>query len=134
RELEKLVEKLNIKEKVIFLGLLNRDDVINEINTSSALLVASDIETFIVVLVEALALGKPVISTKCGGPQSIISPEVGYLVEKDNIDQYIEAMLKIYHNKESLFMAHNIRKYCIDHFSEAAVVNRLINIYNMVKR
>lgn len=133
-KLESLVENLNIKENVSFLGLLNREDVIKEINTSNALLVASDIETFSVVLVEALALGKPVISTKCGGPESIISPEVGYLVKKNNIDEYVEAMLEVYHNKLSLFTASNIRRYCIDHFSEAAVVSELIKIYSMVKR
>lgn len=68
-KLEELVTKLGINKNIKFLGQLTRDEVKNKMNEeSSAFVLSSEYETFGVVVVEALALGKPVIATKCGGP------------------------------------------------------------------
>jgi glycosyltransferase involved in cell wall biosynthesis len=46
---------------------------------------ASDFETFGVVLIEALAMGRPVIATDCGGPREIVNESNGMLVPaRDN--------------------------------------------------
>ncbi|EHU3348674.1 glycosyltransferase [Acinetobacter baumannii] len=126
--LENLVQELNISHAVTFLGLLSREEVRVRINKASAFILGSDYETFGVVVVEALALGKPVISTKCGGPESIIQPEVGYLVEKNSIDEMAEAIINLYNNYDN-YQAENIRKYCERSFSEQAVVDQLQNLY-----
>ncbi|MFX9385106.1 glycosyltransferase, partial [Acinetobacter baumannii] len=126
--LENLVQELNISHAVTFLGLLSREEVRVRINKASAFILGSDYETFGVVVVEALALGKPVISTKCGGPESIIQPEVGYLVEKNSIDEMAEAIIDLYNNYDN-YQAENIRKYCERSFSEQAVVGQLQNLY-----
>ncbi|MDC4276377.1 glycosyltransferase, partial [Acinetobacter baumannii] len=126
--LETLVKELNISHAVTFLGLLSREEVRVRINKASAFILGSDYETFGVVVVEALALGKPVISTKCGGPESIIQPEVGYLVEKNSIDEMAEAIIDLYNNYDN-YQAENIRKYCERSFSEQAVVGQLQNLY-----
>ncbi|HHM4989433.1 TPA: glycosyltransferase, partial [Pseudomonas aeruginosa] len=79
-ELESLSEELGISDSVAFLGKLSRSQVIDEIQASDAFVLSSVYETFGVVVVEAMALGKPVISTSCGGPESIVSKETGILV------------------------------------------------------
>ncbi|TPU94816.1 glycosyltransferase [Acinetobacter baumannii] len=126
--LESLVKELDISHAVTFLGLLSREQVKSEINKASAFILASEYETFGVVVVEALALGKPVVSTKCGGPESIIEPEVGYLVENNSIDAMAAAILKL-HDHYSDFKTEDVREYCKNNFSEQAVVNKLNQIY-----
>lgn len=132
-DLEKLVDDLKISNAVTFLGLLSRKKVKEEINKSSAFVLSSEYETFGVVLVEALALGKPVIATKCGGPESIVKPEVGYLVEKNSVDIMANAIIEL-HNNYKKFDAKNLRKYCVDNFSEFAISGKLTEIYSQILR
>lgn len=129
--LEKLVVDLKISNAVIFLGLLSREQVKEEMKKSSAFVLSSEYETFGVVLVEALALGKPVIATKCGGPESIINPQVGYLVEKNSVDLMADAIVKL-HNNYQEFNPEKVRQYCVDHFSEKVIVNQLHQIYQKI--
>lgn len=126
--LKKLVESEGVSEQVTFLGALERKEVIQEIKKSDAFVLSSNYETFGVVVIEALALGKPVIATRCGGPESIIVPEVGYLVEKNSVESLAQAMNELYENKDR-YSADDIRNYCRDNFSEKVVNNKLINVY-----
>ncbi|GAB2645341.1 glycosyltransferase [Psychrobacter pocilloporae] len=129
--LQKLVSELNLESKVVFLGSLSRERVKLEMANSSVFVLPSRYETFGVVLVEALALGKPVIATKCGGPESIVNEKVGKLVKVDDISELSKAMLDTYlsYNK---YNSNDIREYCIDNFSEEAVTSKLGNVYQSV--
>lgn len=129
--LEKLVKDLNLDDRVIFLGSLSRERVKLEMAKSSVFVLPSRYETFGVVLVEALALGKPVIATRCGGPESIINDTVGTLVEVDDIKQLSEAMLYSYFNYDK-YNSEDIKQYCINNFSEEAVTSKLTEIYQSV--
>src|SRR5699024_9955006 len=95
----KLVRVLKIEEQVVFLGPLTREQVKEEVSSADAFVLSSKYETFGVVLIEALALGKPVIATKCGGPESIVTPEVGYLVENNSEEELSKAMSELIANK-----------------------------------
>ena len=129
--LEKLVESEGISEQVTFLGALERKEVIQEIKKSDAFILSSNYETFGVVIIEALALGKPVIATRCGGPESIIIPEVGYLVDKNSVEPLAQGMMELY-KKRDKYSAKDIRKYCSNNFSEKAVTNKLTQIYQNI--
>lgn len=129
--LKQLALKRNIAHRVHFLGKLSRDQVLQEVAQSNVLAVASEYETFSVVLVEALALGKPVISTRCGGPESIVQAQDGILVDKGDINALADAMLKIYQNYSD-YNSKDIRKNCSDRFGDEAVITRLKEVYKQV--
>lgn len=129
--LETLVKQLGVDKQVIFLGKLTREQVKREVAKADAFALSSEYETFGVVLIEALALGKPVIATKCGGPESIVSPRVGYLVEKNSVESMARTMLDLFKNYEN-FKPEEIRRYCIDEFSENAIIKKLENIYENI--
>lgn len=131
KELMKLVKNLGVESQVNFLGHLSRESVLNEMACSDAIVLSSEYETFGVVLVEALALGKPVIATKCGGPESIVIPDVGYLVEVNSEEKLSWAMNDMKNNIDR-FDPKGIISYCKVNFSEVSVVNKLNNIYNLV--
>ncbi|MEQ8240465.1 MAG: glycosyltransferase, partial [Cyclobacteriaceae bacterium] len=70
---KKIVKDRDLVDRVIFLGELKHDELVLELNKAHAYLVSSDFETFNVSMVEAMACGIPVVSTACGGPESILT-------------------------------------------------------------
>lgn len=69
-----------LSKRLTYLGF--RDDVERVIAASDVVVCASHFESFGVVNVEAMACGKPVVSTNRGGPtETVAHGETGYLVE-----------------------------------------------------
>ena len=95
-ELEELARKLDIDEKVVFAGF--KSDILECIKKSAMYVLSSDYEGISNSLLEAMALGIPVISTDCpiGGSRTCIQNNVnGILVECGNIQEMVAAMKKI---------------------------------------
>ncbi|HBO9015101.1 TPA: glycosyltransferase family 4 protein, partial [Pseudomonas aeruginosa] len=130
-ELERLSNDLEVSDSVTFLGKLSRSQVIDEMQESDAFVLSSVYETFGVVVAEAMALGKPVISTSCGGPESIISKESGLLVPTKDPDKLAKAMLSLFHKRHK-YDNLLIRKCCYSKFSEESVVNSLKQVYKKI--
>jgi glycosyltransferase involved in cell wall biosynthesis len=97
----------------------------NEFTKSDCFVLASRFETFGVVLIEAMSCGLSVLSTKSGGPESIIiDNKLGLLCEHDELEKgLIKITKKKFNNKL-------IRDYVLDHFSEKVVAHKLIQVYN----
>ena len=127
--LENLVKELDLVESVKFLGSLTRESVKAEIQKSSMFVISSHYETFGVVAIEALALGKPVLSTKCGGPESIVTPKVGILVENNSVDDLARGMLYLYEHLND-YHPNQLKDYCLENFSEQAIVSKLTQVYS----
>lgn len=132
KNLEELAIHLGIRERVLFLGELSRERVIEEMQRCDAFVLASRKETFGVVYIEALACGKPIIATKNGGPDDIVNEMNGILVNVDDVMELSNALTNIYINYE-LYNPYEIRKDCIKRFSSEAVSNQLINIYKNIE-
>ena len=75
KELESLIYKLNVQDKVFLEG--NHADVLNEIKNASLFVFTSNYEGLPNALMEAMALGIPVISTDCspGGARMLIKDD-----------------------------------------------------------
>jgi glycosyltransferase involved in cell wall biosynthesis len=75
-DLTKLVADEGLSDRVAFVG--HRDDVADIMNAADVILSASTApEPFGLVVLEGLALGKPVVATRHGGPAEIIVPGSG---------------------------------------------------------
>ncbi len=88
-------------------------------------------ETFGSVLIEAMAAGKPVLATKCGGPDEFVIKDVGILVEKKSEEALEKGLIYIIENYEK-FNSYNIRKYAVENYSYEAIGNQLIDLYNSI--
>lgn len=98
--LKEYVTKNDMNEFVDFLGVLSRKRVKEEISKSDIFLLSSKKETFGVVVIEALALGIPVISTKSGGVNDTITPRDGRL-SGFTVEDFSSAMLSMIENISS---------------------------------
>jgi len=129
--LQALAQELGVSGQVQFLGALSRHQVLSEMQACDAFVLPSKYETFGVVVVEALALGKPVIATRCGGPESIVGDDDGVLVPVNDVDSLAQAMRNLRANHDH-YKPNAIRASCAARYSERAVANRLITEYRAV--
>ncbi len=124
----RLAEDLGVISKIDFLGKLDREEVQKYMELCDVFVLASKKETFGVVLIEALAKGKPVLSTKSGGPQSIVDKNNGKLVEINDVDGLSKEM-KYFIENISKYNSDMIRKKCYERYSESSIVSKIIKIY-----
>jgi glycosyltransferase involved in cell wall biosynthesis len=127
-QLKELSRTLGISDRVCLPGILSRQQVLEFMADSDAFVLSSQYETFGVVVIEALALGLPVIATRCGGPESIVRDEDGLLIPIEDISSLAIAMKTIYDNRLK-YNAEEIRTACSDRYSEKSVAEQLKTIY-----
>lgn len=85
-KIEKEAEDLIHQGRIIITGFLQPEDVSRYINISDVVLVASFVEGWSTAMVEAIACGKPIVSTKVSGASAIIKEgENGYILEDRNV-------------------------------------------------
>jgi glycosyltransferase involved in cell wall biosynthesis len=131
--LESKVAELGIESAVEFLGMLSREQVRNAMHEANAFVTASPVETFGVVLVEAMSTGLPVIAVRSGGPEEFVTEKVGRLVPPDDAGSLQRAMADVVGDYARWRdAAPEIRSYVVSAFGEAAVGSRLIETYNAV--
>lgn len=126
--LRDLAVRLAIGEQVRFLGRLSNHEVLDHLAGATAVVVNSNVETFSVVTGEALALGRPVIATRCGGPEAFITPVNGILIGPRDDAALATAMLTL----ASGDLPHDplaIRRSVGDRFSREAVGRALYAIH-----
>lgn len=131
RKLENLANRLQIRSQVIFLGALNREQVLNEMHHCDIFVLPSHHETFGAVLIEALACGKPVIATDSGGPRSIVHDGNGLLVASDDDVALANAMQRMLQDIDR-YDPKSIHEDCVNRFGTRIILNRLIDIYSRI--
>ena len=92
-EIERAIVRHNLSQRVELLGSMSGDDVRREILASRALVLPSFAEGLPVVLMESLALGRPVISTAIAGIPELVKPGIcGWLVPPGSAEALALAM------------------------------------------
>lgn len=122
----KLIKNLSLEKQIQLYGYASPQEVRTLLQSADRFILTSRFETFGVVLIEAMSCGIPVISTKSGGPQTIItSPELGELCELNELS-IRKAMIKSFENK---YDQDKIRSYAIENYSKKEVTTRLVELY-----
>lgn len=120
-------------KNVVFLGDRNHDDLRKMYSISDVCVIPSREESFGLVALEALACGTPVVATKQGGLPDFITETVGMLVEKENVEELAKGIIKIL-NKEKEFDSEYIQKYAKNNYSQEIFMDKLIQLYEKIKR
>lgn len=130
-KIEKQIEKYSLQGKVIMVGMKKPEEVSEILCDSDCFVLSSHRETFGIVLIEAMAKGLPVISTKCGGPEVFVNKENGLLVAPDNPLEMADAMDYMVQHAEK-FNSQLIRNYCYERFSQEKIAEQIVGIYQQV--
>lgn len=96
--LEELTRRLGIQEKVFFLGF--QKNPYKYMAASDIFVLSSLWEGFANVVIEAMACGVPVISTRCLGPEEIINDGInGILVPGESPEALAGAIIRLINDK-----------------------------------
>jgi glycosyltransferase involved in cell wall biosynthesis len=122
---KKLCQELGIEEKVRFIGLVN--DVRKYLAISDLFVFPSLHEGFPNSVLEAMACGLPVISTRIGGVIDVIkNGENGLLVEPGNVDQLADALKRLISDAE---YASDLGKNALKTIQKNYDINTIANKY-----
>jgi glycosyltransferase involved in cell wall biosynthesis len=96
RNVEALIAELGIADQVRITGWIGGPTVRQEILEARALVLPSFAEGLPVVLMEAMALGRPVITTYIAGiPELVTQGETGWLIPAGDVQALAEAMREV---------------------------------------
>jgi glycosyltransferase involved in cell wall biosynthesis len=117
-----------LNKKIFFHDYLSNDDVYKLLADSSFLVVNSLSETFSMSAAEALACGKPVLTTRCGGPEEFVSEERGRLIDVSNPAQLKEALIWM-RNHYQEFDEERLKSFIREHYSPEVVGKKFLQLY-----
>jgi glycosyltransferase involved in cell wall biosynthesis len=132
RKLTNLASELNLLNKnVFFKGVIDNKVLKDLMSNYDFFVMFSRVETFSVVTLEAMLCGLPVIATKCGGPEEYLKPEYGILIDKEDIEQLVNAfyfMCKNYKN----FDREKISEFVKENYSYSKISNKFKELYQEI--
>lgn len=132
--LQALAANLGVQACVRWLGALAPTAVPAALAESHAFVLASRHESFGVVLVEALMAGRPVLATRCGGPEGIVGVGDGALVPVDDAPALAAAMRALAHGQLPVEAAATLRERAVARYGRAAVGGRVATLLEGLKQ
>jgi glycosyltransferase involved in cell wall biosynthesis len=89
KDLQQQVQRMGLDQQVMFVGYLDREtELLDCYRAANVFIFASRTETQGLVLLEAMALGVPVVSTAVMGTIDIVSPQKGAIEAKEDVADF----------------------------------------------
>lgn len=134
-QLTALSDALKLTDTFVFFhGRQKNEFVYAFLKQIDFVVINSNYETFSVVAAEALANGKPVITTICGGPEEFISSDHGILIEKGNQQQLEDAILKMISSFKN-YNPEKLNHYITTKFNYQTIGKQFYDVYKpIIKR
>lgn len=138
-EIHKLASDLNLQPKVKFLGSINYAEMAQIHNIADVFCLPSAetkfwAEQFGYSLVEAMACGKPVVSTYSGSiPEIVKHQNTGLLVEPHNPDALALALETLINNRQLREKyGSNARTWVLEKFEAGKIASQIADVYRKV--
>jgi glycosyltransferase involved in cell wall biosynthesis len=134
RNLDLLSKDCNHSGTVSFLGWMSQAACAAQLQKCDVLVLPSLLECGGAVVLEAMAMGIPVIATAWGGPADYLDPSCGILVEPTSADDFVAnlatALIRLAKNPdERVTMGKAGRRKVIEEFDWETKVDRMLGIY-----
>ncbi len=127
---QSLIADLQIEDDVIFTG--HRSDICEILNMVDIFVLSSILEAAPIVVLEAMACGKPIVATSVGGvPELIVDGQTGILVPAKDAKAIASAIqYLVSHPEEAKQMGINARKRAVAHFDISICAKRHEEVYS----
>jgi glycosyltransferase involved in cell wall biosynthesis len=130
--LKELTKEFKVSDLVWFLG--QRSDIFQLLVTADLLVLPSSAEGLPLVILEAMAAGKPVVATNVGGVAEIVEHQkTGLLISVGDVSGLAEAILWMVQNPESARkMGDKGLEIVQENFSVEKMQREIFNVYNRI--
>lgn len=114
-ELELQVARMKLQERVLLAG--KTENIIEEMNKSTAFLMTSDYEGMSNAMLEALCVGLPIITTEVSGARDLVEDGVnGFVTRSRDVEEFTKAIHKVLSDKNLMErMEMNNKKRAIEY-------------------
>lgn len=132
QDLIALRDRLEIQDTVFFLGFI--DDTVHLLHEFDIFILCSASEGFSISLIEAMASGLPVIATKCGGPEEIISSGFnGILVGDPSVERIVLALERTLSDfTEGRTLNKNAKNTVLERFTDVQMIESYSDLYSKI--
>ena len=120
---------LNVEKRCCFHGEQMPEQIRDGLINSDFFVLPSRAESFSIATAEAMACGKPVIVTKCGGPEEFVDAASGYVIPPDDQAELDKAILKMISGYQD-FDPDEIAEIIENSFSKKVFIDQMNEIYN----
>ncbi len=133
-QLQQQLQQLNIENYFHFIGFINNSaEFLAEMDL---FVLSSSSEGFSISTIEAMATGLPVVVTRCGGPEEIVTADKNaVMVEVNNPEKLAEGISRVIDNPDfSQAIATNAKKHVEETFSLEKMLQNYNRVYNKVAK
>lgn len=126
-----MAKDLGIFEHCIFYGNCKREQVYSIVKQMDFSISASIFECSGVSVQEAMLLGKPLVVTKSGGANSLVTPETAIVVERESASALVDGIMQMI-NRLAEFDAKRIKEYAFAQFEIDEVSKKYVRLYEKI--
>ena len=128
-----LIQKLKLEDRVVFVGLLKKEELIQAYSGAKISVMPSVwIETYGYVVAESLACGTPVILTENSGSTEIVDETCARIVPRKNPEAIVTAIMEIWDKADRMGEAG--RKKMVKELNLKVIADRILDIfYNILE-
>ena len=123
--------ELGLSDRVAFVNEVAWQDIPQQMAEADLFVLPSLSEGFPLVIVEALASGLPVVSTRCGGPEEVIDDSVGRLAAIGDVADLQRQIAYVIDHYDSYDRA-SIRQLAEETFDYRTIALRIKSVYDEV--
>jgi glycogen(starch) synthase len=129
-KLKKLTEETNVQEHVIFYGPINGKEKFEAFSAANIVAVPSLYEGFGMLLLEAMAAGKPLVATNTGAaPEIIQNGKNGILASPGNVEDLAGKIIKLLSDDQLMYLIGQESRKTVEAFNWEKVSEQIHKLY-----
>jgi glycosyltransferase involved in cell wall biosynthesis len=130
KQIQTLAAKYGVLENCHLRGTVSRDEIVGYYHRAHAFVLTSIAEGMPVSVLEALATGTPVFSTRCGGAEEVVTDFCGRICEIKDAEAMANHLSDLIENKTA-FDGARMSEYIFGLYGKTAFHNAVKKQYNM---
>lgn len=130
-EVKKIIKELKLEELFILTGFQEKVNIFYPI--IDIFFLPSLYEGLPMVLLEAMAFKKAIVSMNVGSIREVINKDTGILIDKENYNKFINELIKIKDNKNlASLLGNNAFSYINENFNIEIYIKNIMKVYDSV--
>ncbi len=133
-KLEEIVEKNNLKDRIIFAGLVSREELKNYYAAGDIFVYSSLSETQGMVITEAMYIGLPIVAVSAPGAVDLIENKKNGFLVQENPEEFSLAIERLIKDENlRIRMSKEAAKVAREKYTASVYAEKMLSLYENVK-